>query len=1319
MKPSTGIVQWNCEGLLPKKGELEIIIAEKDPMCICLQETKLPYNKECNLPGFKPFLRNLEVADGGIAHGGVAVYVRKGVSAMEVKLNTRLQAIAVSIKFKNRVTVCSLYLPPAPQVIRKKDLENLLAQLPKPFLLLGDFNARSKLWYDSDYCPRGKMVEKIIEEGDVFFLDGDKKTHFSRRHRTFSHVDLSICSTDIMDGYKWEVDEDFHSSDHVPIYLTSNDPRPVGGCQRWIVSKADWAKFRELTELDVDVHNDIVGVDAAVTFLDDIIIDAATQSIPRSKGTGKRKSPPWWNTACRGAIKKRQAAWKKYNKDSTEEKYLVYLRLRAEAQRVLKCSKRIGWAELIGSINSKTPSQEVQRKINILKNKHKSELVTTLKVESAKIVFVENVADVDEIIKIAGAFGCILGIKKSRLPSGEEAVSIRFESEAAAQGACNHLNGGRFDGEYVKATLEGQVGDFIIYDEPARLADCLGRRFEFVSSSYNCDVKFNQSRKQREKFLNFFTARLYGYNARITWAEMNAALGATSDTSPGPDGIHYSMLKNLHETGKRFLLEVLNMVFDSGRLPKHWKLAHVIPILKEGKSDLSPDSYRPIALTSCLCKLLEKILNVRLMRFLVMNNLIDKSQSGFQKLKSTLDNLAALETEIHDAFIKKQYLLAVFFDLEKAYDTCWRHLILEELHNFGMRGKLPLLIQDFLQERKFQVRVGHQYSQVFSQEMGVPQGSVLSVTLFLIAINTVIREVKSQVGISIYVDDMRFSIPTARLACGIRRMQRCLGQLDGWTEKTGFRFSSSKTEVMVFHRQRGLYEDPNPELYLKGKKLKVVTTKKFLGVIFDHKLTWIPHIKWLKAKAIRALSILKVIVKNNSRTDSKILLNMYKSLVRSKLDYASQVYGTASPTALKMLDTVHHQALRLCTGAFRTSPVESLNVEAGEQPLQYRRMSLQLQYYVRSRQLPVDKTIVQLGDDTSDYLYRRVRNKPKSLRYKVRQDAQMLDLVFPPIPIFSESILGPWELPLLDVCMELSACSKSDTLPEEFVQRFAEHRHVVDLDLFTDGSKFVDGVGAGFGITTNVPGNGFSGRRLHLMSSVFTAELYAIKLALITLRVQENRACALYSDSRSALQAIQNSRSTNKLILEIQELVAGLLRQQVTVTFCWIPSHVGIEGNEAADKAAKEAATRGQVHRQEVPVPDILAHIKSRVKEKWAEAWHQIEDNKKLRGIQPTISVKDWSLDRKDAIKLTRLRIGHTRLTHGFLLVGEELPWCEVCDTALSVEHILLQCGNHGMERRQCFDFQEMPSMKVLLSDGVYIKKVLEFLHRIELYKEI
>ena len=1077
--------------------------------------------------------------------------------------------------------------------------------------------------------------------------------------------------------------------------------------------------------IDADMLRELPDIDTAENVFSDTILYAADKAIPTSKGSGGRKSPPWWNNACNRAINKRKAAWKKYKRDSTDDNYNNFSRLKAEAQRIIRCSKRNGWNKLISSINSNSNTKDVWRRINMLQNKHKSELVTTLKIESAKVLVIKGEFDEEEVVRIASTFGEILEVRaKPAMNDTPASITIRFASDEEAHRAKEQLNGGQYNTLNINATLMGRAGDTIIYDDPTDIANCLGRRFEFVSSNYNCDEKFNKYRKDNESFLNFSTTTAFGYNVKITMKEMETALEAVTDTAPGPDGIHYSMLQNLSNGGKLCLLEFLNLIFDSGELPKKWKLAYIIPILKEGKNPLSPDSYRPIALTSCICKLLERILNRRLVWFLMKNNLIDKSQTGYQKGKCTLDNLTELETEIHNAFVKKQYLIAVFFDLAKAYDTCWRHLILQELHRFGLRGKLPLMIVDFLEDRKFQVRVGHNLSEVFTQEMGVPQGSVLSTTLFLIAINTVIREIKGQVNVSLYVDDMRFSIASSNLASATRRMQNCLNPLDTWTEKTGFKFSSSKTETVVFHRQRGLHEDPNPELYLHGKRLKVVKEKKFLGVILDHKLQFIPHIKWLKARGIKALNILKVIIKNNLRTDSKVLLHIYKALVQSKLDYACQIYGTASPSALKMLDTVHHQALRLCTGAFRTSPKESLYVETGEQSLEDRRLSLRVQFYIRSKQLPVDKTIVHLGDESHDHYYKRNRNKPKSLGFRVRQEVQALDLEVPAISILTESKLGPWEQPTLEVCMALSIFYKNVTTAEEFVQNFRSHRHDVDIEVYTDGSKSDTGVGAGFGIVSNVVGRGFSGRRLHPMSSVFTAELYAIKLALLTLRVYQNKSCVVYSDSRSALQAIQKLGSTVKLVQEICELVVVLSQQQVAISFCWIPSHVGIEGNELADEAAKLATSNGRVHRLETPATDIIAHVKSKIKDRWQQVWFNIQDNKKLRKIQSTTNKAVFKLSRKDQMKVTRLRIGHTRLTHGYLLVAQEQPICVECTwdeddpVYLTVEHILLECGNYALDRLPCYEPTNL-TMKQLLSEQKYIYQMIRFLHISELYNKI
>ena len=155
----------------------------------------------------------------------------------------------------------------------------------------------------------------------------------------------------------------------------------------------------------------------------------------------------------------------------------------------------------------------------------------------------------------------------------------------------------------------------------------------------------------------------------------------------------------------------------------------------------------------------------------------------------------------------------------------------------------------------------------------------------------------------------------------------------------------TKTQCMHFCKLRGLHNDP--VLKLDGVEIPVVEQYKFLGVIFDRKLSFIPHINYLKAKCHKALQLLRVVAHTDWGADKSTLLKLYKSLVRSKLDYGCFIYGSARKSYLRCLDSIHHLGLRLALGALRTSPVESLYVEANEAPLSLRREKLALQYYTK------------------------------------------------------------------------------------------------------------------------------------------------------------------------------------------------------------------------------------------------------------------------------------------------------------------------------------------------------------------------------------
>ena len=151
------------------------------------------------------------------------------------------------------------------------------------------------------------------------------------------------------------------------------------------------------------------------------------------------------------------------------------------------------------------------------------------------------------------------------------------------------------------------------------------------------------------------------------------------------------MLKHLPDTSLETLLNIFNYIWITGKFPDGWQYATIIPISKPGKDPGEPNIYRHIALTSCLCKTLERMINKRLSWFLESNNHISRFKSGIRSDRSTTDNLIRLETFIRDAFINQEHVVAVFFDFEKAYDTTWRYGILKDIHKLGLRGRLHSL----------------------------------------------------------------------------------------------------------------------------------------------------------------------------------------------------------------------------------------------------------------------------------------------------------------------------------------------------------------------------------------------------------------------------------------------------------------------------------------------------------------------------------------------------------------------------------------------------------------------------------------------------
>ena len=864
------------------------------------------------------------------------------------------------------------------------------------------------------------------------------------------------------------------------------------------------------------------------------------------------------------------------------------------------------------------------------------------------------------------------------------------------------------------------------YSTPKDIAEALARTFAQVSSNENYDAEFLPYKTREENNPPDFGNLSSDYNKCFTITELECALQKTKDTTPGDDQIIYKMLKNMPLNAKDYLLHIFNKLFSDSYFPPTWSKSIIVPILKPEKNPNSPKSYRPIALTSCVCKLLERLINERFMEYLIMHKVLTPIQSGGQKNRSTIDHLVRLEDKIRDAFASQEHFISVFFDLERAYDMTWRQGIVRDLYNIGLRGSLPKFIAVFLRKRSFRVKIANTFSTEHEQQNGVPQGSVLSVLLFALKMNGIAKILPSDNRFlcSLFVDDLQIGFCHPDLRVIGNTLQGAIDKLQIWSTRNGFRFSETKTKVVHFNNQRGIHL--SPQLKMRNEILPYSEKAKFLGLTFDAKLTWTTHILSLKNDCQKLLNIMKMLTSLSYGATQEALLKIYRMYIRSKLDYGSLIYASGKTRDLASLDVVNNEALRIATGAFKSTPVESLYVLAEEMPPHQRREYLSMRYYLKlkaSLHNPANKCITNRNEtplrnhNQAPFVIRTtdILRKYQLPRFFIKPDFSYM---------LHRCSIPKYALPNPIVNKSLAELPKTTTSPQVYKSRFRELQDRLYTRynaIYTDGSKSEDGVGAA--AISARPGCAAS---LPIQASIYSAELHAIQMAVETIERSSyptNPNNVIFSDSKSVLDSLSNLNDHPAVRYIIFKL-KNLKDKGKTVEFCWIPSHVGIDGNERADKKAKEAAKR----RPEV-IPLFYKDFYKIVQTKFKENLNEIRANSprltKFREINPDLSPwpKYLDLERREEVVLNRVRFGHTKMTHGHLMETSENnipanpPICHFCESqAFTIKHILVECTQLEHSRRCHFRPLRTWRMNDLLGPRADVAKVLSFLKANQLY---
>ena len=421
----------------------------------------------------------------------------------------------------------------------------------------------------------------------------------------------------------------------------------------------------------------------------------------------------------------------------------------------------------------------------------------------------------------------------------------------------------------------------------------LNNFFSSVFTTENVSFMPNMTAKVEEE--NFI------YSTSTTEKEMKEYLQKLKpNKSPGTDQIHPYLLRECAPYLAKPLSKLFNLTMKQGSLPSEWKLAEIRPIYKKKGSKSDPSNYRPVSLTSVTCKIFEKIVKKTLCNHLLQNNLLSPHQYGFIPGRCTDTQLLATIKEWQKSLDNSIPTDVAYLDFRKAFDAVPHKRLLFKLNNYGVKGELLAWVENFLSERKQYVKINNSKSEERPVTSGVPQGSVLGPMLFIYFINDLPE--MTTVQTKIYADDTKAFTEIKSEEDRIK-LQQSIDLMYRWSQDWQLHFNQTKCKILHIGEN-------NPKFsYYIGEganrtEIETTTLEKDLGVLVDNNLNFEDHIDFIIKKASQKKA---QILRNFSFRSKKVLVPLFKSLVRPVLEYVNTVWDSSFKTQIKLLEDVQRK----------------------------------------------------------------------------------------------------------------------------------------------------------------------------------------------------------------------------------------------------------------------------------------------------------------------------------------------------------------------------------------------------------------------------
>ena len=771
-------------------------------------------------------------------------------------------------------------------------------------------------------------------------------------------------------------------------------------------------------------------------------------------------------------------------------------------------------------------------------------------------------------------------------------------------------------------------------------------------------------------------------------------------------------LQHLGPRGREALLYLINKTWMDGAVPADWRRAVIIPIPKAGKDAKVASSYRPIALTSCVAKLAERMVAARLSHLCELRQLIPPEQVGFRRGRAAEDNLARLVQSVQDGWNRPKargrpvdgttadkFVMAAF-DFARAYDTIDHKMLLNKLLQRLPRC-LATWIYQLLRDRRACVEVNGVRSRDRPFRAGLPQGSVLAPTLYTLWSADLIEELRMvpRTDCYMYADDTATVSAGATIELALSRAQQSADVMARWATRNKMTIAGHKTQLLVLSQWNR--DAKNATIKVAGASVGASAQVKLLGVTLDRLLHFGEHCASLRRKVRPRTAQLRKLTGHSWGLREPHLRTIANGYVRGALEYAAAAWlPAASPSHVELVERELRAAARAVTGCPMSTPTHALMAEAGLPTASTRRTTLATKMLMRATSLPPDDPLRKVATAESGSRLTAVHGW-RELGRKTLRDLDALDA---PVEASLAVTLPPWTR-AEGVTIAVSAGPDCARGKAEDTRRAAAEKLLEELPgadraiwLWSDGSATGGVTAGGGGALITLPG----GDTLEVRTpagaycSSTRAELVALRDALA--RVEEHEGAASPEpaapiiaclDSRAALMTLESgpASQTTYLGAEVWRRLLALAERGRPIHLQWVPAHCGLAGNERADAIAKEAAELDQTS---APL-DIRSATRAAARAAsrawqldWPDGWF-----KEIFGHQKTPGPVRGDC-RTTAVDIHQLRAGHwsqsaqylhrigrrpTDTCQGCADAGCQAARCLVCgEEADTPRHVLLRC---------------------------------------------